>query len=944
MPNFIKNSADEKAWNQALDLARSRWKERETNPKLEPIKNIWAYANWLRLNLFSENKSLVVESEGLINSDEDDQIWKAIRYYAFSNKKQMDESEIYDYIENAFLAYKEKHEGKPSSCRRKLLEFVNSYGSSMAGSYMGTQTTGMMGFGGQRDERPIGPIVYGYDYPGVKRNVTSSPDSDKKAIVVIPPKQDAFKATGELDNQGNLKSDVENSQKITIEQANMDEQLDGPFGDILVRIMDLTGISMSELQELDDEELEDLLIKAAKIDNKNSQQLNESIQEQEMLIERDSPIQKARKILAIKHKQKKSIEKVDGRKYVWNQNDIIKLMSKYGYKYDKKYKKWAKKRSPTYDARRILSDKYQDKLAVEKNDEGEYKLDQDDVRKRMHSHNYFYDLDKKRWTQQYDIPEQPKPIEVEPTPKYVPPKPSIIQPKSIKPSPEKEEPVSIKKTPEPKEEPKKVKIEKPANPIYSLENKEKIKEMEARFILGASGSMADATSFNKDEETGEYIPVVSKEDVLNKMNLLQYNWNDLKNIWLNDANTLPQKLYELNETPKTIIARAFLASIGKVNKIKVKEDGSPSVSYEDLDDAMESQDMYYDSKAERWKVIEEDELDEETDVICTDINETDYDEEILCEEYSYEDDEGYDELEEAKNFVDPEHTYNLSDVSDAQGRFLLRALQLDMFKDYIGKPDENSIWMKIQTGGDGDPTAFDKNTPKMSENTILKNLKSLGYTFNNDKDLPMWIKGGNDVPSDLKNILNIDEKEYIARGILGSNDKTFIQFDTSDKNVVEPYRPSGRVINTITSGKRPYIWNDEYGWISNKQSQVQNIPSKTEKSQFDSIRPIANKPFSSLTKAEQDQYKEYKARTIAQEYGKKPWDEMNSYEKNKAMKKVKLNYEFDRVNKRWKELSSPKPGFIRRAAKTLYNGAKRIGKWLGPSSPLAGMFKSWSIN
>ena len=139
MPNFIKTRQDEVFWNLALDLSRKRWKERDTNPKLDPIKNIWAYANELfqmiksgqisqeelnqQLNKTSEpdvnqtpevpqtaepevsqtpepevaqttpEKSLVEESQGLINSDEDNQNWNAIKYYTFSNKKDLSEEE-----------------------------------------------------------------------------------------------------------------------------------------------------------------------------------------------------------------------------------------------------------------------------------------------------------------------------------------------------------------------------------------------------------------------------------------------------------------------------------------------------------------------------------------------------------------------------------------------------------------------------------------------------------------------------------------------------------------------------------------------------------------------------------------------------------------------------------------------------------------------------------
>ena len=1001
MPNFIKTRQDEVFWNLALDLSRKRWKERDTNildEQLEPIRNIWAYANKLfqmiksgeisqeelnqQLNQTPEvqnpvepdvnktpevnqtqkpepevaqtapEKSLVVESQGFINSDEDNQNWNAIKYHTFSTKKDLSEEQKYEHIEKAFLAYKTKHEGKPPVCRRKLLEFVNTYGSSMAGSFMGSGTGGMggmMGFGGQRDERPIGPVVYGYDYPGVKRDVSSNSSADKKAIVVIPPKQDSFKATGEMDNQGNLKSDVENSQKIAVEKFNIDEQLDGEMGDVLVKLMDLTGISMSELQELDDEELEDLFKKASKLNAKNSQPLTEAVQETEILVERDSPIKKARKILAIKHKQKKSIEKVDGKKYVWNQNEIIKLMSKYGYKYDKKYKKWAKKRSPTYDARRILSDKYQDKLAVEKNEDGQYTLDQDDVRKRMHSHNYFYDLDKKRWSQQYDSPEQPKAVAVEPSVKYVPSTPSIIQPKTIIPIDNKSEPVSIKKEPEEKEPIEKVKIDKPVNPVYSLENKEKIKEMEARFILGSAHGLKNYTEFNKNEETGEYIPVVPTEEVLTKIKLLQYQWADIKNIWLNENNVLPTKLYEINESVKTIMARAFLAAIGKVNKIKIKEDLTPSVPYEDLDEDMESQDMYYDFKTERWKVIEEDEIDEEMNVRCSDINETDHDEEILCEEFSYEDES--EELDEADvKSVDPKRNYNMHDVSISQGRFLLRILQLSAIKNEKD-PKERNLFIQmfndnVKPDGTpydkdgGDPTAIGSgkgnNKYKVSKDTVIKNLEGEGYTFNNDKTFPMWVENGN-IPVILNNN-NIDKKEYIARGILGVNNTDFIQFKNDNPDKIQLDMPKMGVESEMED-RKGYIWNDKFGWLKNKAGDIENMQTTDEKVQTASIRPLLNQRYEDLNKDQQKIVKDFRTKKIRENHIGKKIEDMNASELKKADKYVKFNFDTNNTTGEMKKIT-PKPGFFRKILSKLGNWAKYLGtQMLDKNSPISKTLK-----
>lgn len=931
MPRFIKNRADEKRWKDAISLTKKRISERDTNPNLDKIENVFAYANYLYHNVLEENNnSVVVETKGLINSYEDEQIWEAIKFHTFSQRHDLNEEQKYEHIEEVFSKYKEKHNNDTG--RQRILEFVSTYGTTM-GSGLTAAPYGLLG--GYRDEKPKGPYVFGYN-DGMDGVV---PPSKPNAVVIVHDKKDDYKPTQPLDNQGNVISDVENSQKIEKEKATVEDQLNGPIGDLIVYLSDEMNIPIDELQEMDSDELIDLIKKVAKKEMEKAKTLTESYDayseedSEEVITEkRDSPIAKARKVLALKHKQKKSLEKINGKKFILNQNDIIKLMSRYGYKYDKKYKKWVKKRSPTFDARRILSDKYQDSEATRKDNEGNYLLDQDEIRKKMHAHNYKYDLNKKRWVQHFDTPEQPEPVTVD-EPKELPVNSptSIYQPSPIK----QDEPVDKINIEKPKkdekEEPKedkKPKEIKPENPMNNLEIKSKMKEMEARFILNVAHGDKQATEFTKNEETGEYIPTITKDDILNKISLLKYEWDEQKTIWLNDANSLPNVLFDLKENQKSIIARGYLAAIGKINRIKTKSDNTPSVAVEDIDEDMENEEFYFNSELNKWVYIGEDEKDDlDEDISYSDVNDVDYDEEILCESYDVE-------LYEEDKIVRPIHDYNLAEVSDTQARLLLRALQLDHFqKHYVGTPNEQSAFMKIQNGVNNDPTAFDKDTPKMSQNLVDSQLNKLSYDFNNNKEKPMWVKNGeNSVPKELKKY-GIDEKNYIARGILGSNKKDYIYFDTSKSSNIQPLINNKKVENVMISGKYPYNWNDEYGWIRNKPEDLEKIPSKSEMEDIQSVKSFRNIPIENMNRKEKEQYLLANGgKKLSEINGGKKWSEMNDSEKKKNWKATKLKYKFNDKTNKWERNAPINKSFINKVGSSL--------KWI--TSPAWAPF--WAAN
>jgi len=915
---FIKTRNDQIRWDKALNLARRRWKERDTNTTLAPIENIWAYANWLFQHNLGDAKSLVAENKGLISSQEDNNIYEAIRFCTFSdkNKETLDEEEKYNIVEETFNEYKKIHENNTD--RKTILEFVNTYGRGTGSSSaigMGTMNgasydlgskIGVTGFGGYRDESPKGPYIYGFNSPG---SDTTGINKDN-AIVVIPDKKDDYKPSKEMDNQGNLVTDVQNSQQLNKEKKiDLEQQLKGPLGELLTYIEQNSDVTIDEVLEMDTEELQNLIKKLIKKDNsKNTQvKIQESIEieDSEELNEsnRNSSISIARNILSSKHKQKKANQK-DGKKYILKQNDIIKLMSSYGYKFDKKYKKWIKKRSQTYDARRILNDKYQDRSSLEKDDSGKYKLDQDDIRKKMHAHNYFYDLTKKRWFQKFDSKSsvgsiiQPEPIQTVSKP-YVP-KPMIKSDGISKIEPVINEPIEKQKSKSENEpvnkEPNQIE-HKPENPLNNYTIKQKMKEMQARFILNIINNDNDMTKFHKNEETDEYTPKIKLEDILNKMDLLQYEWYDDKNLWLDSKNTLPNKLFDIQESKKTLIARSYLAAIGKLNNIKVGANNIPLKSIEDIDNSMENQDFYYIDQLNFWKYIGEDEVETEIDedITYSEIDESDYDEDKV--------------LNEATTM----HDYEIVGVGDMQARFLLRAIQLKINKN-------TDLQNKLKSLNDksvsdivdkyiSDITNGSADDMKTDQNKIEEELTTLGFEFNEDPNFPMWTYN-NKIPNFITN-MGIDKKEYIARGILASQNKKNHDAIKFYSTTAQPLTPSNKIILRMTD-----TWDEKYGW-KNQKLIDKEIVSK-----------IGKKDWTSMNKEERDAYKKIKLDELILHADILPPDQLQNA-RNKLMK----NYYFDEIKKQWIENESIiKTGLSKiknmstNPLKTIYSAVKGIGK------------------
>lgn len=911
---FIRSLADKKRWQQAIELTKNRKARRnpespDYDPKLQPINNVFAYANWLYHNVLRGGSALVQEGEqaGLINNEEEYQLWENIEKRLFDDKANdtIEESRKWEMVEHLYSSYLEKHKQYDV---QKLDEFVSTDSGYVPGN---NNIAGLYGFGGYRDEPPRGPIIYGVNGTGFN-NAKFKTNGDP-AVVIVPNKKSQYDPEAvKMDTLGNVVSDVETAQKSSA----IDDTIEGPTGDIFGMLQDI-GYSADALEEMTPEELQHAMIKALKAHKKEqessnveagvqkgktiAQKLTEAFiyeDEDEELDEREGPLSKARRILAAKHRIKKAVERDRSRKYFLNQDSIEKLISKYGYRWNADKKIWVKKTNPTFLGRKLLADKFKETHALTKDKDNNYVVPQSEIIKKLSDHGYSWDREKRQWLRPIPGPTSYKPPAVAKpeTPDKKPDEPMV----SVVPKPPTEEP---------EESPKKKPIEndvpdeeeddnKPIiNPLYSPANVPKLKAMEARFIMGLAHNKNEMTVFHKNEE-GHEIPNVEDADVLNKITMLGYEWHPDKMMWLDHTMSLPKAVFDMNENSKSIIARGWLASQGKVNNIKINESGHPSTDPEKLDMKMEHEGFIWIPATQRWKFLSED----------AEITET------LNESV---------ELDEApeEKFVDPKRTYSVVDVGEAQAKMLFRALQLEWFRKKYGNQPTNAqltAWKKFQDGGDNDPV-----NGKLNIGNVEKGLEKMGYEFNDNEEEPMWVKSGEeDVPGVLK-LHGMSKEEYIARGILGAKDPK--QISIRSQNGLNPdfNEPAKKVIRRIQdSGLN---WNEDYGWIKADNSG-KKILSKNEKEHEDWIKNNEHLPYGAMSNKDKKEYKERSGyRLAARHIGVSPkdWNNLAPADKKKAMNKLQRNYEFDEKAKTWKQREKPLgSGFMSKLGSVLGSLAK----------------------
>lgn len=880
---FIRNMSDKKRWQQAIQLTKKRKALRNKDdpnydPKLAPISNVFAYANFLFHNVLNEEEFDTTkegEIEGIIMSEEDNNIYNKILENVFNsdNYKNLEETKKFEIIENTFIKYKE-------NTSQKLEELLNYNSGSNLGN---NNIAGLYGMGGYRSEPPVGPIVYGTNQLGL----TNKTDDSDAAVVVIPDKKNNYNPLDyTMDQNGNVTSDVIASQNKIDDEDQYEKSMD------IFTSLENLGYTQEDLEDMSDEELKNISYKALK------QKMNESVEMSYEVLDESGTLE-ARELLARKMKIKKAIAK-KGNKYLLNQDDISKLIRSYGFTYDKKLKKWRKKVSPTFLGRKILHSKFLDKDVLLKKD-NQFIIHQDEVLKRLRHHNMKWDKKLKTWVK-----------------KVITSKYNVVQPKISKNKPKKPNNYSIYyKKPETDEDNDETKIIKKDN----IDKKDDIKKenppklltfdevlshnknyvFSTRFILAVELKDKKYVNYSFDENLNKYIPEIDNLTVVESVEKNNFHRNDNEIIIKDENNKIPNKLIEIGENEQTILARAILCNDNDISFIKLNDDYTPEINKDDIITKIKENKYVWIPEHNNW-------------MLQVSLHES-----IIINE----------------KLNQPKKGYSTVDIQEAQSKILLRAIQFGVFnrsvqKNGLNQSQSKILWdTKFADGGNSDPF-------NMNDAQIEKILNNLNYNFSDDDVYPMWTYK-NKYPQIL-NSLGISEKEFIARGILGSKKPEYLKIRSNFGNNPEMNISSDKTMRRLKDSG--YSWNDEYGFI--KQADDSTIPSKSEYREQQWLESMKNIPFTSMKKDDQIKYKEITGRQITG-IDFNTWQKMTPKDKNKAIKKAQEHSQFDNKTKTWKDREKPvKNSLLKRiftlvgsslgkgvssVSKTISNEFQNIGKY-----------------
>jgi hypothetical protein len=925
---FIKSRSDYNKWLEAVKLTKQRKAQRNPedpnyDPKLKPIQNVFAYANWLYHNVLSESGGLVLEEneiDGPIKSEEHQKIFEWLESKVFNEEKlsSLDETVKWSIVEDLFTEFVNKNPNMPMD---KLEEFASFQSGTSSGA---NNIAALYGMGGYRDEPPVGPIVYGSNQTGLNNPLVNSKLDDDPAIVVIPDKVSKYDPNDfVLDQSGNVVDDIEQSKLSSETEKNQEEG--GEYTGDLINILQELGYTIDQLESMDEEDLTNVIKKAFKELQKqnDSQAIKESVSsnisikqklieafvydEEEIIDESNTITAAARRLLSNKLKFGKAVKKVNG-KYVLNQDEISKLIRSQGYTFSRKYNKWVRKSSPTFWGRKILSTKFQDKDAIKKDESGKYLLNQDAINKKMNDNGYMWDQKKRLWVKK---PEKKS--------EYADQKPAVVEPKKDETSDEKE--VETKKDLAPEDQLDSVadapdieddsndEYEEELNPLQDPSILAKMKYMQARLISGIVSSDSEITDFNKNEED-TWIPTIKDEDVTEKITKLGYEWDATKKVWLDQNLNIPNKVFDIGESKKTIIARSLLAALGKVKNIKVNKSGTPTSDKEKIDLKMENEGFMWSPQLDMWKYLGEDDESEES---FEPLNES-----VL--------DEAKQQPLKNDKMSPPKRKYKMVDVGEAQARLVMRALQYAWYKkaSKVDKSKADQIWnADMKDGMDGDAM-----NDKMDISVVEDWLRNTGnYEFNKDEAEPMWVDKSN--PNDMPGILSMvginSKEEYIARGILASSKRPeYVHIRASSPDKPNMRVPSDKV--EMRMKENGLSWNDEWGWVEGDGSST---PSKGDLSNQSWMEDRSDIPWNSMNKQDQKKYKELLGYRIASKLsGKSPkdWNSMSPKERNKAMFELEKHYEFNQKTKQFIQRDKPlSTGLLSKIGKIAGNA----GSWLG---------------
>jgi hypothetical protein len=925
---FIKSRSDYNKWLEAVKLTKERKAQRNPDnpnydPKLKPIQNVFAYANWLYHNVLNEGGGLVIEENeiaGPINSEEHQKVFEWLEGKVFSEARlsSLEEEKKWSIVEDLFTEFVNKNPNLPMD---KLEEFASFQTGTSSGA---NNIAALYGMGGYRDEPPIGPIVYGSNQTGLNNPLVSSKLDDDPAIVVIPDKVSKYNPNDfVLDQSGNVVDDIAQS-KLSSETEKNQEAAGEQSGDVITALQEL-GYTIDQLESMDEEDLTNVIKKAFKQMQKQNDEtvMKESIHseisikkklleafvidEDEMIDESKSIIAAARSLLANKLKINKAIKRVND-KYVLSQDEISKLIRSQGYTYSKKYKKWIRKSSPTFWGRKILSTKFQDKDATKKDENGKYILNQDDINKKMNDNGYMWDSKKRLWIKKPEAKSEMPSVAPKPSPEVKKDEPSAdLKPQENK--PEELQAVDEPKNDLPDEDDSGEEYEEELNPLQDPSIIAKMKYMQARLVYGIVSSDPEITDFTKNEED-TWIPAIQDDIVTEKITKLGYEWDATKKVWLDQNLNIPNKVFDSGESKKTITARSLLAALGKVKNIKVNKSGTPTADKDKLDLKMDVEGFIWSPQLNSWKYLgEEDDEDESFEPL---------NESVLNEA----------KPQPLKNdkLSAPKRKYKMVDVGEAQARLVMRALQYAWYRkaSKVDKTKADNIWNSdMKDGMDGDAM-----NPKMDISVVEEWLRNTGnYGFNEDEAEPMWVDTST-APTEMPGILTTvginSKEEYIARAILASQKRPeYIQIRASSPDKPTMKVPAQKV--QMRMRENGLSWNDEWGWIDSSTQ----TPSKGDLSNQSWIEDRSDIPWNSMNKQDQKKYKELIGYKIASKLvGKTPkdWNAMSPKEKNKAMFELEKHYEFDQKTKQFVQRDKPiSTGLLNKIG----NIAAAFGSWAG---------------
>jgi hypothetical protein len=897
MPGFIKTSADERMWDTAKDRARAAATK-------GGVYNVWGLANSIFHKMKSgemvNEESITPELEngtGLINNILEEDCWKDIKHYVFNHPvySELSEEELYEKVESCYESYLKQNKDLSTGV---IYEFVNQYMNGGSGMSTGGYLSSGGVLGGWRDERPIGPVVYGM--PGNTMNTPYDPNKPEPAVVEIPDKKSNYQPWAfELDNDGDVKNDIERNKTMADDEKK--SQVWEQTADEIGSHLENSGVDLDSLEDMTQEEIEDTLIKvvkseAAKSNNsaakaavsklsENILKIQEAFAWEAMSEDRvDGKTRRAREILAKKHQIKKALERDVSKRFVMDKKTIEKTMFKYGYMFDKNG--WAKK-PPKADKTLAPVASAGAKPDVDAN-------------------------------KQINVvaPNQPNVKDVQPD------APVQQQPNAAIDDVDNEDSED--------EDP---------NPLHDAALRNEMKALEARFILGLGHGDKDAADFVKNEETDEEVPKIPDEDILKKFELLGYRWNPDKLLWAGENMSLPQQLFAKNETLKTVFARAYLAARGKLNSIKMNASGEPSVSIDSIVEEIMDDGFTFNADTNSWAWSEK--LQESIQPEAPGF--------LPAEE------EDADIIDEAQKKQDPQKLgYDPIEISHLQARFLLRAEYLNQFATWLKKKNHaplaiEAAWAKVQDP-QNNPVNFNKNNlngPSMSDPHVIKDLENLGYKDDSSDGLPIWTKNGN-----IPNYIGESKESIMARAIISAqkNKSDFIGFDDADAKTgkIGPSFSSKRILNAIQSLN--FSWDDENGWVKAGNAPASNL-SKDQLAYKQRAKKVINQyiiaDWKHMTSAEKDAYEEYSAYPELLRYfgiDEKDWPAGNSQEevgkRKSALKKFKKVFKLennDKGEKIWIRRKKPVEGELNTSKfkSAVGSVARKLGT-LGKFAGLAG--------